>query len=52
MFGEAPFGLLVAPNWNKNKNDLVLDIQRRFQERNVFQGARVRSGTLAMPARL
>jgi len=40
MFGEAPFGLLVAPNWNKNKNDLVLDIQKRFEARNVIQGAK------------
>jgi radical SAM protein (TIGR01212 family) len=42
MFGEAPFGLLVAPNWKRNKNDLVLDIQRKFEERNVRQGAKLR----------
>src|SRR5438477_97434 len=40
MFGEAPFGLLVAPNWRRTKNDLVRDIQRKFEERNVHQGAR------------
>jgi radical SAM protein (TIGR01212 family) len=40
MFGEAPRGLLVAPDWNRNKNDLVLDIQRKFEERSVVQGAR------------
>jgi len=40
LFGEAPFGLLVAPNWRRNKNDLVRDIQRIFEERNVRQGAR------------
>jgi radical SAM protein (TIGR01212 family) len=40
MFGEAPFGLLVAPNWKRTKNDLVRDIQRKFEERNVQQGAR------------
>jgi radical SAM superfamily enzyme len=38
MFGEAPFGLLVAPNWNRDKNDLVQDIHRKFAERNVVQG--------------
>ena len=43
MFGEAPFGLLVAPNWKRSKNDLVLDIQRRFEERNVIQGARLKA---------
>ncbi len=40
MFGEAPFGLLVAPTWRRNKNDLVLDIQRKFEERDVRQGAK------------
>jgi hypothetical protein len=38
MFGEAPLNLLVAPNWGRTKNDLVLDIQRKFEERNVRQG--------------
>jgi radical SAM protein (TIGR01212 family) len=42
MFGEAPFGLLVAPNWNRNKNDLVRDIQRKFEERDVVQGRKFR----------
>src|SRR5262245_55305539 len=43
MVGEAPFALLVAPNWKRGKNDLVLDIQRRFEERNVIQGARLKA---------
>jgi radical SAM protein (TIGR01212 family) len=41
LFGEAPLGLLVAPNWRRNKNDLVRDIQRRFEERGVIQGSRM-----------
>src|SRR5439155_10793923 len=40
MFGEAPFGLLVAPNWKRTKNDLVLDIKRIFEERDVRQGSK------------
>ena len=40
MFGEAPFGLLVAPNWRRTKNDLVRDIKRIFEERDVWQGRR------------
>ncbi len=43
MFGEAPFGLLVAPNWRRTKNDLVLDIKRVFEERNIRQGSRRRN---------
>jgi len=41
MFGEAPFGLLVAPNWRRTKNDLVLDIRRIFEERDVRQGSKM-----------
>jgi radical SAM superfamily enzyme len=41
MFGEAPRGLLVAPNWERSKNDLVLDIQKKFEQRNVIQGAKI-----------
>ncbi|PYS32751.1 MAG: TIGR01212 family radical SAM protein [Acidobacteria bacterium] len=40
MFGEAPLGLLVAPNWRRTKNDLVRDINRIFEERDVKQGAK------------
>jgi radical SAM superfamily enzyme len=40
MFGEAPLGLLVAPNWRRTKNDLVLDIKRIFEERDVRQGSK------------
>jgi radical SAM protein (TIGR01212 family) len=40
MFGEAPFNLLVAPNWRRTKNDLVRDIAAKFSERDVRQGAR------------
>jgi radical SAM protein (TIGR01212 family) len=40
MFGEAPFGLLVAPQWGRTKNDLVIDIQKKFEDRDVRQGAK------------
>jgi radical SAM protein (TIGR01212 family) len=40
MFGEAPRGLLVAPNWRRTKNDLVRDITRIFEERDVRQGSK------------
>jgi radical SAM superfamily enzyme len=43
MFGEAPFGLLVAPNWRRTKNELVRDITRIFEERDVRQGSRARN---------
>ena len=39
LFGEAPFGLLLAPNWRRTKNDLVRDINSIFDKRDVRQGA-------------
>jgi radical SAM protein (TIGR01212 family) len=54
MFGEAPFGLLVAPNWKRTKNDLVRDIHRKFEERDVLQGRHcvpTVSGANASPTR-
>src|SRR5262249_5485276 len=43
MFGEAPLGLLVAPDWRRTKNDLVLDLKRIFDARDVRQGAKLSS---------
>ena len=43
MFGEAPPDLLVAPAWRRTKNDLVIDIHRKFEQRNVWQGAKMRT---------
>jgi radical SAM superfamily enzyme len=40
LFGEAPRGLLVAPNWKRTKNDLVIDINRIFEKRDVWQGSK------------
>ncbi len=40
MFGKSPPGLLVAPTWKRTKNDLVIDIQRKFEERGVMQGTK------------
>ena len=45
LFGEAPLGLLVAPNWRRTKNDLVKDINRRFEERDVHQGRKTTGET-------
>ena len=48
LFGEAPFGLLVAPTWRRNKNDLVRDITKKFEERDVRQGRLFRAAHFAV----
>ncbi len=40
LFGEAPLGLLVAPDWGKTRNEVMQGIRRRMDELNVIQGAR------------
>lgn len=40
MFGKAPAGLLVAPHWKRTKSDLMIDVQKKFEERGVMQGTK------------
>ncbi len=49
MFGEAPFGLLVAPAWNRDKNGLMRDVERKFEERDVIQGRATASALQGSP---
>ena len=42
LFGEAPRGLLVAPNWGLNKNEVLAGIRKRMDERDVVQGSKYR----------
>jgi radical SAM protein (TIGR01212 family) len=46
LFGEAPFGLLVAPTWRRTKNDLVRDIHQKLEERDIRQGARCQAASV------
>lgn len=36
--GDCPDGLLVAPEWNKDKNHVISLIQRRMREGGLYQG--------------
>lgn len=40
LFGEAPPKMLLAPQWGRTKNEMILDIHRKLAGRNVFQGAK------------
>ncbi len=46
LFGEAPLGLLVAPNWGLNRNEVIAGIRKRMDERRVVQGSKCRAGAL------
>ena len=40
FFATAPDSILVAPDWGKNRQEIIRDIEKRFTERNAFQGSK------------
>ena len=38
--GDGPRSLLIAPEWSLHKRQVINTIDRRFRERNTFQGAK------------
>jgi radical SAM protein (TIGR01212 family) len=43
MFATAPDEILIAPQWGRSRHEIIRDIERRFEERNTWQGKRQRS---------
>jgi radical SAM protein (TIGR01212 family) len=37
--GDCPDGLLVAPEWNKDKNKIIAQIRERLEREGLYQGA-------------
>ena len=40
LFGEAPLGMLVAPNWGRTRNQVIQGIRQRMEERDLLQGSK------------
>lgn len=38
LFATAPDEILIAPKWNKTRYEVTRDIEKRFIDRNTFQG--------------
>ena len=38
LTGDCPDGLLLAPEWNRDKNAILAAIQRELEDRNTAQG--------------
>jgi uncharacterized protein len=38
LFGESPAGLLLAPVWNRSRNEMLQDIRDEFKRRGSRQG--------------
>jgi hypothetical protein len=39
LFGEAPAGMLVAPDWKMDRNQIIDGLRQRMAERDTVQGA-------------
>ena len=39
LFGISDWDLLIAPNWNLNKSSIQTYMDKKFEERNIVQGA-------------
>ncbi len=39
-FATAPDSILIAPIWGKSRQEIILDIEKRFAARNAFQGSK------------
>lgn len=40
FFATAPEDILIAPRWGKTRHQLMSDIEKRFAQRNAFQGSK------------
>ncbi|MBZ0158206.1 MAG: TIGR01212 family radical SAM protein [Alphaproteobacteria bacterium] len=40
LFATAPDDILVAPLWGRNRQQILRDIEARFQERDTWQGSK------------
>ena len=44
--GDGPKNLLIAPNWSRNKRDVLNSIHTRMKQKDIRQGSIYESGTL------
>ena len=42
FFGEAPGGMLVAPDWKMDRNQMIVGIRQRMEDRDIVQGSKAR----------
>lgn len=42
LFAAAPDGILIAPRWEKSRQEILRDIEKRLEQRDTYQGKRLR----------
>ncbi len=46
VFATAPDGILIAPRWGCSRQEILRDIERRFEELDTYQGRAYRPASL------
>jgi radical SAM superfamily enzyme len=39
LTGDCPRDLLIAPDWNKDKSEIIAEINRTLEAKGLYQGA-------------
>ena len=42
LFATAPDSILIAPHWGKNRQEILRDIEKRLEEKDTYQGKRMK----------
>jgi radical SAM protein (TIGR01212 family) len=42
LFATAPDAILIAPQWGKSRQEILRDIERRFEVRDTYQGKKLK----------
>jgi radical SAM protein (TIGR01212 family) len=43
LFATAPDNILIAPRWDKSRQEILRDIEKRLESRNLYQGKNLKS---------
>jgi radical SAM protein (TIGR01212 family) len=43
LFATAPDNILVAPRWDKSRQEILRDIEKRLESRDIYQGKNLKS---------
>ena len=43
LFATAPDAILIAPRWDKSRQEILRDIEKRLESRDIYQGKNLKS---------
>jgi radical SAM superfamily enzyme len=43
LFATAPDAILIAPRWDKSRQEILRDIEKRLELKDIYQGKKLKS---------